>query len=64
MSNQNYELGFGMFDADQHYYEPEDALTRHLDPKYRRKVRWADIEGRKTILLNDKLVTVFPQSDL
>jgi len=26
--------GFGIFDADNHYYEPRDAFTRHLDPRF------------------------------
>ena len=25
-------LGYGLFDADNHYYEPEDCFTRHLPP--------------------------------
>jgi predicted TIM-barrel fold metal-dependent hydrolase len=24
-----------LFDADNHYYEPRDAFTRHIEPKYR-----------------------------
>src|SRR5258705_8454752 len=26
-------LQFGIFDADNHYYEPRDAFSRHLDPR-------------------------------
>jgi predicted TIM-barrel fold metal-dependent hydrolase len=54
------ELDYAICDADQHYYEPEDALTRHLDPALRRMVKWIDISGRRTLLLNDKLLTVVP----
>lgn len=37
-----------VFDADNHYYEAEDAFTRHLDPKLGpRTVQWAEIGGRK-----------------
>ncbi len=53
-------VDFGIFDADQHYYEAEDALTRHLPPQFRRAVRWIDIEGRRTLLVNNKLLTVVP----
>ena len=28
-------LDFEPIDADNHYYEPLDAFTRHLDPKFR-----------------------------
>jgi predicted TIM-barrel fold metal-dependent hydrolase len=54
------ELGYGLYDADEHYYEPEDALTRHLDPKFKSAIKWIDISGRKTLLVNQKLVTVVP----
>ena len=27
-------LGFEAFDADNHYYEHEDAFIRHIDPRY------------------------------
>ena len=42
------ELGHPVFDADNHYYEAEDAFTRHLDPAFGpRCVQWATIDGRK-----------------
>jgi predicted TIM-barrel fold metal-dependent hydrolase len=55
------EVDYGLYDADEHYYEATDALTRHLDKEYRRSVRWADIEGRpRTLMINNKMVTVVP----
>jgi predicted TIM-barrel fold metal-dependent hydrolase len=43
-----HELGYRVFDADNHYYEALDAFTRHLDPALgRRIVQWCDIDGRK-----------------
>ena len=53
-------VDYSLFDADQHYYEAEDALTRHLDPAFRHAVRWIEVEGRRTMLVNDKLLTVVP----
>lgn len=53
-------LPYGLFDADQHYYEPEDALTRHLAPEFRRAVRWIEMDGHRTLMINGKLVTVVP----
>jgi predicted TIM-barrel fold metal-dependent hydrolase len=53
-------VDYALSDADQHYYEAHDALTRHLDRSYRHLVRWADLEGRKTLVVNDQLVTVVP----
>ena len=41
-----------IFDFDNHYYESEDAFTRHADPALRnRGVRWADIDGRRRLLV-------------
>jgi predicted TIM-barrel fold metal-dependent hydrolase len=54
------DLGHTVCDADQHYYEPEDALTRHLDPRFRSVIRWIEMDGRRTLLVNDKLLTVVP----
>jgi hypothetical protein len=47
-------LGYPAFDADSHYYESTDALTRHL-PKAmaRRGPKWAEIGGRKRLMLGD-----------
>ena len=33
-------MDYGIFDADIHYYEAEDAFLRHADEKVRRHVRW------------------------
>lgn len=45
-----------IFDFDNHYYEPEDAFTRHQDRSLRnRGVRWAHIDGRRRLLVGGKL---------
>ena len=31
-----------MHDADNHYYEPDDCFTRHIEPEYRDKTVWLD----------------------
>jgi predicted TIM-barrel fold metal-dependent hydrolase len=42
------DLGYQPFDADNHYYEAEDAFTRHLDPKLGpRVIEWCQIGKRK-----------------
>jgi len=42
------ELGYRPFDADNHYYEAEDAFTRHLDPKLGpRVIEWCQIGKRR-----------------
>ncbi len=42
------ELNHPVFDGDNHYYEAEDAFTRHLDRKLGpRVIQWAEINGRR-----------------
>ena len=33
-------MDFKLFDADNHYYEAEDAFTRYGDERVKRYVRW------------------------
>ncbi|UGQ11948.1 amidohydrolase [Yinghuangia sp. ASG 101] len=41
-----------IFDFDSHYYEAEDAFTRHQDRSLgSRGVRWADIDGRRRLVV-------------
>jgi predicted TIM-barrel fold metal-dependent hydrolase len=41
-----------IFDVDNHYYEAEDAFTRHQPKALRsRGVRWAEIDGRRRLLV-------------
>jgi predicted TIM-barrel fold metal-dependent hydrolase len=50
------ELGYRAFDADNHYYEAQDAFTRHLDPRLGpRTIQWADVGGRKYHLIAGRL---------
>ena len=54
-------LGYALFDADNHYYEAEDALTRHLPREMRsRGARWIELNGRKRMMLGEKLFTFVP----
>src|SRR6266849_4843310 len=52
------ELGFTLIDADNHYYEPHDAFTRHMEPAWRdRGFRWFTNEaGKRRLLIGDRLL--------
>ena len=54
------QVDYGLYDADQHYYETEDAISRHIDREHRDVVRWIDIDGRRVLLVKNKLFTVVP----
>jgi len=45
------DIGFRAVDADNHYYEPVDAGTRHLDKEFRRRGVQVVHEGTHTLLL-------------
>ena len=55
------DLGFRAFDADHHYYEAEDAFTRHMDPAMRRRcMQWVELNGRKRLLVGGKVNSFIP----
>jgi predicted TIM-barrel fold metal-dependent hydrolase len=55
------EPGFRAFDADHHYYEAEDAFTRHMDRKLARSaVQWATIDGKKRLLVCGRVHKFIP----
>ena len=46
------DLDYDAIDADNHYYEPLDAFTRHLDPAFAAtRRRRSSRHGRRTRLL-------------
>ncbi|MEY2447656.1 MAG: hypothetical protein QOH79_1132 [Acidimicrobiaceae bacterium] len=50
-----------MFDSDNHYYEAEDAFTRHVPRAMaKRCVQWADVGGRKRLLVGGRLNSFIP----
>ena len=54
-------LDFLAFDADNHYYEAEDAFTRHIDPKLRRRaMQWGELNGRKCLFVAGKVNRFIP----
>ncbi len=55
------DLPFRAFDADHHYYEAEDAFTRHIDPRMKRRcMEWAEVDGRKRLLVGGKINRFIP----
>jgi predicted TIM-barrel fold metal-dependent hydrolase len=55
------QLGFAAFDCDNHYYEAEDAFTRHVDRDMRRRaMTWAEIDGKRRLLVGGKINRFIP----
>ena len=38
-------LGYRLFDADTHYYEPDDCFTRHIEAPFKDRTVWIDRSG-------------------
>ncbi len=55
------ELGYAAFDADNHYYEAEDAFIRHMPRALRRRaMQWAVIDGKTRLLVGGKVNRFIP----
>ena len=54
------KLPFPVYDADNHFYEPEDALFRHLPKKWHKDFRFVEIDGRKRLAINGQISDYIP----
>jgi predicted TIM-barrel fold metal-dependent hydrolase len=54
------QLDFAVFDADNHLYETEDALTRHLPREHANLFRFVEINGRKKLVVRNTLTEFIP----
>jgi len=51
----------GLFDADNHYYEAEDAFIRYMDPAMRKRcMQWVELNGKKRLLVGGKVNHFIP----
>ncbi len=53
-------LAFPVYDADQHLYETEEALTQFLPDKYKREFYFVEKEGRKKLVIAGMLSEFIP----
>jgi predicted TIM-barrel fold metal-dependent hydrolase len=58
-------IGYRLFDADNHYYEPRDCFTRYIEPEHRDKAIRVerDREGRERIVVGEKPFTFLGNYD-
>ena len=54
------QLGFPVFDADNHLYETEDAFTRHLPAEHKNLFRFVEMNGRKKLVVRNLLTEFIP----
>ena len=55
------QVDFPVFDADNHYYEAEDAFIRHVPRALRKRcMQWAVIDGKKRLLVGGSVNRFIP----
>ncbi len=54
------DIPFPLFDADNHLYEPEDALTKYLPKEYKDIVQYVQVKGRTKIALRGQISNYIP----
>ncbi len=55
-----HNVDYALCDADEHYYEAPDCLTRHLEPQHQSVVKWIQMGKRTSLMIHGKQVTVVP----
>ena len=53
-------LPFPVYDADNHYYEPEEAFLRHLPAKFQKDFYFVEVKGRKKLVIGGMLSEYIP----
>ena len=54
------QLGFPVFDADNHMYETTDALTKFLPPEYKDVIQYVQVNGRTKVALKGHISNYIP----
>ena len=54
------ELSFPVFDADNHMYEPQEALTKFLPDKRKRVIDYVQVRGRTKIVVRGHISEYIP----
>ncbi|WP_280266199.1 amidohydrolase family protein [Nocardia wallacei] len=54
------QVGFPVFDADNHMYETRDALTKYLPERAENTVRYVDLDGRTKIVVRNMISEFIP----
>jgi predicted TIM-barrel fold metal-dependent hydrolase len=54
------ELPYQLFDADNHLYETEEALTKFLPEKYKGAIKYVQVEGRTKIAIQNQISEYIP----
>jgi predicted TIM-barrel fold metal-dependent hydrolase len=54
------ELPYQLFDADNHFYETQESLTRYLPEAYRGAIQYVQVNGRTKLAINGQISDYIP----
>ena len=54
------DLPYAVFDADNHFYEPREALTKFLPEEYKNIIRYVEVDGRTKIVVRGTISEYIP----
>ncbi len=54
------QLSFPVFDADNHFYEPKEALTKFLPDRHKNAVDYVEVRGRTKIVVRGVISDYIP----
>src|SRR5580700_5724005 len=54
------ELPYPLFDADNHLYEPPEAMTRYLPKEYQSAIQYVQVNGRTKIAIRGQISDYIP----
>jgi hypothetical protein len=58
------ELTYPLFDADNHLYEPPEAMTKYLPKEYEKAIQYVQIKGRTKIAVRGQISEYIPNPHL
>ena len=58
------ELSYPVFDADNHFYEPKEALTQFLPDHRKGIIDYIDVRGRTKIVVRNDDQRLHPEPDV
>ncbi|MBW2244397.1 MAG: amidohydrolase [Deltaproteobacteria bacterium] len=54
------DLGYPVYDADNHLYETEEAMTANLPKKWRKEFQYVDVNGRRKLAVGGVISDYIP----
>ena len=54
------DIPFPLFDADNHLYEPPEAMTKYLPKEYKDVVQYVEVNGRTKIAIKGQISNYIP----